>query len=731
MNLFSFNAIRKVQHKIALVSGLCLAGASLILIVYNVVSAQSTSSYVTSEVMQLVDSQTKESLLNRGATEAASIKAELDAGLDAARTLANAFEVLADDKNGGTAEGNRRAQLNAVLRNTLQQNAAFNGTYSAWEPNALDGNDLAFKGRQEMGSDATGRFLPYWTRSASGSIAVQPLVEYDSKERHPNGLVKGAWFINPQTTGKENILGPLPYIVQGKQVFLATMSVPIKIGGKFVGVAGADYDLNFVQKLAKQVNGSLYGGKGKVAIINSTGLIVANSANEGSIGKRAEEADPRWAESVGIVQSGKGKVLDDPKSKDVDVYSPINVGNTNTPWSVLISVPRDVVLASAQKLDQSLSEKATSSMFWQLGAGLLVVVLGIVVISLAARSIARPIGNCAEFADGIARGNLEQKLAIEQADEVGVLANSLRSMQGELKQSIAQRAQDQENANIARQRAMDEMANNFESAVGRIVETVSSASGELESSAGQLASTAERSQKLTSVVAAASEEASTNVQSVASATEEMASSVNEISRQVQESARIANEAVSQAQRTNERVGELAKAATRIGDVVELINTIAGQTNLLALNATIEAARAGEAGRGFAVVASEVKALAEQTAKATGEISAQIGGIQSATHESVVAIREISDTIGRISEISATIASAVEEQGAATQEISRNVQEASRGTSEVTANVVDVQRGASETGTASSQVLEAARSLSGESSRLKHEVGQFLNSVRAA
>jgi methyl-accepting chemotaxis protein len=200
---------------------------------------------------------------------------------------------------------------------------------------------------------------------------------------------------------------------------------------------------------------------------------------------------------------------------------------------------------------------------------------------------------------------------------------------------------------------------------------------------------------------------------------------------VQESARVASEAVGQARTTTERVSELSKAATRIGDVVELINTIAGQTNLLALNATIEAARAGEAGRGFAVVASEVKALAEQTAKATGEIGQQISGIQSATQESVGAIKDISDTIERLSEISSAIAAAVEEQGAATQEISRNVQQAAEGTHQVSSNITDVQRGASETGSASSQVLSAAQSLSGDSNRLKLEVGKFLTTVRAA
>src|SRR5438046_2769724 len=194
---------------------------------------------------------------------------------------------------------------------------------------------------------------------------------------------------------------------------------------------------------------------------------------------------------------------------------------------------------------------------------------------------------------------------------------------------------------------------------------------------------------------------------------------------------MASEALDQASRTNDRVGEWSKAAARIGDLIELINNIAGQTNLLALNATIEAARAGEAGRGFAVVASEVKALAEQTAKATGEIGQQIAGIQAATQDSVGAIGQISGTIEKLAEISSAIAAAVEEQGAATQEISRNVQQAAHGTRQVSANITDVQRGASETGSASSQVLAAAQSLSGDSNRLKLEVGKFLNSVRAA
>jgi methyl-accepting chemotaxis protein len=352
------------------------------------------------------------------------------------------------------------------------------------------------------------------------------------------------------------------------------------------------------------------------------------------------------------------------------------------------------------------------------------------------RSVSRPLSAMTAAMIELAKGNFAIVLpGLGRADEVGEIAQAVETF----KVNAEQKARDEAEAKIqqdqitAQRRKADmiKMADDFEGAVGEIVETVSSASTELEASAGTLTSTAVRSQELATMVAAASEEASTNVQSVASATEELTSSVNEISRQVQESARMANDAVDQARKTNDRVGELSKAAARIGDVVELINTIAGQTNLLALNATIEAARAGEAGRGFAVVASEVKALAEQTAKATGEIGQQISGIQSATQESVNAIQEISGTIERLSEISSTIAAAVEEQGAATQEISRNVQHAAQGTMQVSSHITDVQQGASETGSASSQVLAAAQSLSGDSNRLKLEVGKFLNSVRAA
>ena len=244
---------------------------------------------------------------------------------------------------------------------------------------------------------------------------------------------------------------------------------------------------------------------------------------------------------------------------------------------------------------------------------------------------------------------------------------------------------------------------------------------------------AARAQHLSAAAAAASAsaQASANVQSVASATSEVGASIEEIGRQVQQSTKIAAEAVKQAERTDARIAELSRAAGRIGDVVTLITTIAGQTNLLALNATIEAARAGEAGRGFAVVAAEVKMLATQTAKATEAIKAQIAEMQNMTQESVAAIKEISGTIGRISEIAANITGAVDAQGIATQEIADNIAQAAQGAAQVAVNITDVNHDTDETGTASIKVLQAAQVLSGESRKLDLEVAKFIDTVRAA
>jgi methyl-accepting chemotaxis protein len=361
--------------------------------------------------------------------------------------------------------------------------------------------------------------------------------------------------------------------------------------------------------------------------------------------------------------------------------------------------------------------------------------LSIAIAWMITRSVVKPLSGLRQRMASLSEGQLDAPVAdTDRPGEIGDMARTVQVFRNAMIET--NRLRDEQAAGAQQQaeqrkRDMNRLADQFENEVGEVITLVSAAAGQLESSSTTLTKTTDTVDLVSQQASSASGEASANVHSVAAASEQLASSVGEISRQVEASARIAGEAVDQAKKTDHRISQLSQAAARIGDVVDLIQTIAGQTNLLALNATIEAARAGEAGRGFAVVASEVKTLAEQTAKATGEISQQIADIQSATEDSVTAIKEIGATIGRIAEISAAIASAVEEQGAATQEISRNVQRAAEGTSRVATNISEVQRGASQAGNASSQVLSAAQSLSNESNRLKQGVAKFMTSVRAA
>jgi methyl-accepting chemotaxis protein len=371
----------------------------------------------------------------------------------------------------------------------------------------------------------------------------------------------------------------------------------------------------------------------------------------------------------------------------------------------------------------------------RIAIGVVVSVVLIGTAAFASMTIGKPIRKIGDVLMEIANGNKTVEIPYaSRGDEIGDTARAAKIFRDSLlrmEQIEVAQLETEERAAAERKATMYKLADEFEAAVGRIVDSVSSASAKLEGAAGTLTKTAETTEQLSGIVAGASREASSNVRSVAAAAEELSTSVSEIRRQVQESSRIAADAVDQARNTDLRIGKLSQAAGQIGDVVKLIGSIAEQTNLLALNATIEAARAGAAGKGFSVVAQEVKALAGQTAKATNDIGAQISGMQAITQDSVAAIKAISATIHRVSEIAAVIAETIEQQGLAMREIACSVQNAALGTGQVASSIADVSRGTAETGSASAQVLASAQSLSKESTRLQYEAQKFLTTVRVA
>lgn len=607
-----------------------------------------------------------------------------------------------------------RTAFESMLVRFLADNPQLLGTWIGFDLNAFDGMDGGYA--NTLGHDATGRFVPYVAFGAGGKIVVDPLIDYDT----PGA---GDYYLLAHDSGKPQALEPYPYEVDGKTQLITTLAFPVKVNDEVIGVGGVDILLKDVADLIRDTRPL---GEGYISVLSNGGLYVAER-HEDRAGQPAVEfgMSPEVIETVARQEGAVFPDLQNSAGENVvRAVAPIDLYGIDKDWAVVVTVPEARVFAATNRL------LVTSAV-----VAVLVIALAGAVAWYLARTISTPIQGMTGAMKELAEGHHGIEVpARDRQDELGAMAAAVQVFkENAIEMERVKKEQEEAEARAAedKRRAMTALAQSFEESVGKILQTVVSGSTQLRGVADDLSRTAEETGQECAAVASASEEANANVQTVASATEEMSASISEIAQQMSQSSAIAADAVNKAEANHQVMASLSDAAQRVGDVVKLINDIASQTNLLALNATIEAARAGEAGKGFAVVATEVKELADQTAKATEEISGQIADMQGVTASAVEAIEDIRNTIAKIREAMTSVSSAVEEQSAATQEISRNTAQAAQGTNEVSHSISNVQNGASKTSQAVREMASATNSLDTQSKTLEEEVRRFLKQIRAA
>jgi len=716
---------KSVKNKISLGAGICVLVTAFAITLYSAVSMRSSMMKGAEDVTAAV-----------GHTKVSSIESSINIEIQVANTLAQSLSAVKDEEILLDLE---RQMVRGILRIELEKNPHIVGIFTCWEPNAFDNDDENNSNAEYH--DATGRFAPYLYQNELGETVGFALLS--DPQRAPEG-VPGSWYTTPRETGNVYVSDPLERNIQGNTTFIITLSVPIINNGKFYGVVGLDMDLAFIQQLVDGTDTEDFAGQ--ILVITNNGMLAGVTDRPELVGRHMEAVHPDYAEDLAQIQQGRGirEVMDD----SLEMYMPISLGDSETPWSVNLLVPLDTFVSAA-----------TTAMWKMLFIGLVCVVLALFLIRYIVDGVVGQLSRVADLASSLADGDLTRRLNISREDEIGSLAKALDAScisLSDMIKDITSNAEMQASASQEMSSVSSQLAATSEE-MSTQAESVAGATEEMSASINSMASASEEMSVNIQSVSSTAEQMSQNMNSIASSIEQMSTSIEDVALSARDGSIIAQQAMEMSGSTTITMDILGKAAKEIGEVTSLIKRIADQTNLLALNATIEAASAGEAGKGFAVVANEIKELANQSGQAANEIAKRVKGVQANTSSAVDAIASITDIIQRMNESSAVISKSVEEQTSTSIEISDSVQqatsginniatsiaelargandvsksaaEAARGVTEVSANIQGLSRAASESNSGAQQVNTTAMELARIAAQLRELAGRFKVSAR--